>query len=119
MEQGAVSHEQARLLRTQRFQESEHRLLQLGIHLICNGRHVEHHNTEIDVSQIVMEGYKNAYLQNSKFFHYHGDSVALRVSQNSVLACRAGNGDFGIGSEAKAADEVDEQQRKMARGVLV
>jgi hypothetical protein len=78
---------QACRLRRNGVHETEHGLLQLRIHFVCDGHHVEQHGAEIDLSQIVLQSFKDTHLQHARFFDDHGDRVALEASQNPVLAC--------------------------------
>src|SRR5579864_4214840 len=51
-----------RRLRRQWLHVAEHRLLQLRIHFVGDGHHVEQHGTEIDGPQIVLQSIEDADL---------------------------------------------------------
>src|SRR5579859_2413200 len=55
------------------FRETEHRLLQLRIHFVGDGHHIEQHSAEIHTSQIVLQRIKDGDLQDARLFNNHGD----------------------------------------------
>src|SRR6476660_44397 len=106
-------------LSCRRLHETEHGLLQLGIHFVCNGHHVEQHGAKIYSPKIVLDSTKDADLKDSRLFDGHGDSVTLLAPPIPVLACGGGVGKLGIWTEAEAADDVAEEERKMASALLI
>jgi len=99
--------------------ETEHGLLQLGIHFVRDGHHVEQHGVKINRSKIVLKSTKDADLKDSRLFHGHGHRVTLLAPPNPVLACGGGIGKLGVWSEAQATDEVAEEEWKMAGALLI
>lgn len=101
------------------FHEAEHGLLQLRIHFVCDGHHVEQHGGEVNAAQIILQNIEDADLKNPRLFYDHGDSVALLAAEDSVFARGAGNRRFRIGWEKQTTDEVGEKKREMASSVVV
>lgn len=101
------------------FQETKHGLFQLRIHFISDGHDVEQNGTEIDAAQIVLQGIENTDLQNSRFFHDHGDGVTLPPAENSMITGSPGNGRLGIDWKAQATNKIAQEEREMPGSILV
>ena len=99
------------------FDETEHSLLQLRIHFVSDGDHVQQHRAEVHFPQIVLQRVKDTDLWDSGFLHQHRGSVALFTSQSPVLAC--GNGDVGLldSGNSQAVNQVSKKIGKVTGAV--
>src|SRR5580700_3861537 len=77
-------------LRGLRTHVAEYLLLQLRVHLVCDGSDVHQHLAEVHTAQIVLQRLENAELQDPRLLNHHGGSVALLAPQNSMLVRRSG-----------------------------
>src|SRR5216684_5280997 len=64
---------------------AEYRLLQLRVHLVCDGSDVQQHLAEVHTVHIVLQRLEDADLQDSRLLNHHSGSVALFAPQISVL----------------------------------
>jgi hypothetical protein len=70
--------------------EACHCLTELRIDLICYGHYSDQQQTEIDTSQVVLQGLKDADLQHPRFLYQHGGAITLPAPVQPVQSCGGG-----------------------------